>query len=69
MILAIENTFEGRNLSKLRLNDIDNKKKQLKKEYNEQELLSKMGNMNVEEGEQVEEEKENESENNGDSKR
>ena len=51
MILAIENTFEGRNLSKLRLNDIDNKKKQLKKEYNEQELLSKMGNMNVEEDE------------------
>ena len=44
---TLEEYFSHRNMSKLRLNDIDHNKKKLKKEYNEAVLLSLAENLNI----------------------
>lgn len=44
---TLEEYFSERNLSKLKLNDIDHNKKKIKKEYNEQVLLA-LANLKIE---------------------
>ena len=44
---TLEEIFDGRNLSKLKLNDVDHQKKKIKKEYNEQALLEKMSKVDI----------------------
>lgn len=62
---TLEEYFYERNLSKLKLNDIDHHKRKIKKEYNEQVLLDQMSKVEISENgdgdKDLEEEKEEES--------